>query len=1239
MNDSSPKILVEREFEANLQNILTNIETGKLDFKTIGEGERALSMDYRGRFLFELLQNANDAGTIEGKDVFLLSLKADKANEASLYVANTGKAFDENDFTTICDQFQSAKDPIKYAGHKGVGFKSVLELTRLPEIHSGGFHFRFDVARMRDAVLEKLAGRRDLNIDLNKELQKLPQLRYPAWIDEVSTGVRSILGDRYDEESKPYSTVFYLPLLEARSLTRDVEKELREKVDPLNLLFLEKLDAIIVKINESLVSKFAKSHHNSDRTSYPQMIEISGTGISVPERDWIVFKMPINLRNEDKLHQAVLNLKDEKWKEIIKVYVSAAVNISSPSKAYPYYVYLPTSVETGYPLVLNADFYLSEGRKNIDFNDIEYNKLLLEKLADLTAEQVAPYLAEKLKDRALPYLMPRHNFEPNLKSLLDDRLAKVSWVFTRGSGMKKPGEVLTWPAVVAADHQLLDHLDALLGETGGQDLVPASFEKVPGARKFLQELGAKELGTEKLVSWIEEVAVRNKHDPGWFNRCYDFLRLYEEGLGHLGSAFREKLRSAAIILAHDGSLVKPSEVDVFLPPLSLASDSLPIETVPTPLRKTLLFIHRGIDLEREVKGRRVGSEIRDFLAPERNELALVRRFALQDIIENLEKFFSGDIWVHLTNEGKFEILRFLNNLFAIARSTEGIVPRGIPVPCRRMPASGKGSEPIEWISATQVYFHKKDLVLLYGRFDDVYFLVSNNDTEGISDRFISWLGVADIPRVLCYEVHRLSPDERDFAPLRYERSNCEFNVRKMSDIFGVGQQWQEYLTFIKGLDYAHSGTFVYQLRSLNYLDHFHRLNSDEQILLFEILTRNPERYLNHLRVEAFKVGGDSWSREVDSLLGFCLKNTEWLITAGRKSRSAPCETWYLAPGAIPKAKASASKFDHIAYLPHPDTKAYNLYLALGIRSYDDADIEDYLELLDDLSKIDEDSISSTRKITTLKALVAEIISYTADKLSVLPGISRSSMLQSAKHSHYLVEDPQQKLKWITPDDLSSPVWIADDSDKYKELSGKLTFMISENNPNAFDMLEHVFGRDKSRRISSIERRARYEEGGEKEFEPFNGPDRICLLALYAFGRAKNVDIEREEGFGKFAKYFDRLRFYIVSNLRLRYEGLIDFEQDCPTIFITDRRQGFRYEERRFDIYVDQQRYREKGLSILAKPITEYFELQDTSIFKSYFLERPQGGYSSFTEAKKYLVANDIASEQISYLQFIILKNA
>ena len=53
----------------------------------------------------------------------------------------------ERNIRAVCDVGRSTKGKhtLGYIGQKGIGFKSVFRVSDAPEIHSRGFHIRFDV--------------------------------------------------------------------------------------------------------------------------------------------------------------------------------------------------------------------------------------------------------------------------------------------------------------------------------------------------------------------------------------------------------------------------------------------------------------------------------------------------------------------------------------------------------------------------------------------------------------------------------------------------------------------------------------------------------------------------------------------------------------------------------------------------------------------------------------------------------------------------------------------------------------------------------------------------------------------------------------------------------------------------------------------------------------------------------------------------------------------------------------
>src|SRR5215211_1928664 len=93
--------------------------------------------DYEHRALLELVQNAHDAhpkGDRAGR--ILIRLDHHEGEHGVLLVANCGQPFTKSNFDAICDVAQSDKRADEGIGNKGIGFKSVLQLCRVPEVYS-----------------------------------------------------------------------------------------------------------------------------------------------------------------------------------------------------------------------------------------------------------------------------------------------------------------------------------------------------------------------------------------------------------------------------------------------------------------------------------------------------------------------------------------------------------------------------------------------------------------------------------------------------------------------------------------------------------------------------------------------------------------------------------------------------------------------------------------------------------------------------------------------------------------------------------------------------------------------------------------------------------------------------------------------------------------------------------------------------------------------------------------------
>src|SRR5262245_15427699 len=105
------------------------------DIGRIGPMLLADRYDDRTHFIFELLQNAEDAlgrrGDVGGSRGVTFTLSPGR-----LKLSHFGRPFDEADVRGVCGIAQSTKDQHSI-GRFGIGFKSVYTFTDRPEIHSG----------------------------------------------------------------------------------------------------------------------------------------------------------------------------------------------------------------------------------------------------------------------------------------------------------------------------------------------------------------------------------------------------------------------------------------------------------------------------------------------------------------------------------------------------------------------------------------------------------------------------------------------------------------------------------------------------------------------------------------------------------------------------------------------------------------------------------------------------------------------------------------------------------------------------------------------------------------------------------------------------------------------------------------------------------------------------------------------------------------------------------------------
>ena len=173
--------------------------------------ERTLQREYFGRFLIELLQNARDAWRKANPENLDGVLRIHLGGEApALTVCNQGQPLDASVVLYSIGKFgESTKPQGEGIGYKGIGFKSVLEVTHSPEVYSRSnnqtsfdLRVRFDPERADSLIREHSPNWDQLEAELpssqaernrnDDPYSTVPILMFPIWVEEVDTSIHKL---------------------------------------------------------------------------------------------------------------------------------------------------------------------------------------------------------------------------------------------------------------------------------------------------------------------------------------------------------------------------------------------------------------------------------------------------------------------------------------------------------------------------------------------------------------------------------------------------------------------------------------------------------------------------------------------------------------------------------------------------------------------------------------------------------------------------------------------------------------------------------------------------------------------------------------------------------------------------------------------------------------------------------------------------------------------------------------
>ena len=333
------------------------------------------------RFIYELLQNADDASCKQGVLTFQLEFVGDY-----LIVSHKGKAFDEIDVASICSigDGRKAADS-EQTGFKGIGFKSVFAYSNQVYIKSGNFCFKFDKDEAND-FWDKKWGDKVQWQQIRRSQGLTDKLSMPWQIIPINTDIpkeiptNKLLG---------YTVSTIIKCKKIAELKKSVQKLFSSAQ---LILFLRSKNVNII-VNTDAILQIEKRTSN-DITTISRNGEIISQWLM---HTTIPFKVPTRIRKqmeEDKDHYP------EKLREATKASISFAININEgkidklKKETDNIYSFLPTTVNSyDFPFIVNSNFITDAGRQNLH-QDYVWNQWLFEEMP----KQYLTWIAQIAKD-------------------------------------------------------------------------------------------------------------------------------------------------------------------------------------------------------------------------------------------------------------------------------------------------------------------------------------------------------------------------------------------------------------------------------------------------------------------------------------------------------------------------------------------------------------------------------------------------------------------------------------------------------------------------------------------------------------------------------------------------------------------------------------------------------------------------------------------------------------------------
>lgn len=504
------KPMNNKEFQNTIDTIFCEeYSSAARTLNSVANAELSLGDSYQGRYFFELLQNARDCGKKADKRIKVKIVIL----EDRLLFANTGAGFNAEGIDSICSIGESTKADKSYIGHKGIGFKSILNISDTPRIITKWGSINFDRQITSQQYHE----------DGENPPKNMPLFSFPHFYDKT-------VNECVENGLSEYETIIELPY--KKGINGHKVEKLFEGISNQDLIMLGYIKNIQISSNENEEEIIINKYENTNKITIKTNKTFSA--YKVFSKSYLI-PQTIFTQLSDKEQQ--LFEKDPN----IDIKIVAITDEDRQMKrddAAKLFLFYPLDIYTGFGFIIHSYFSVNPARKRL--MESELNNFILDKVAHFIANE----LLDIFKKQSQEMILDMFRFIKNEGNGLDRLYSKTAKYLKNKKFIPCNGKFYRPDEIILGDDDDLE-----LFQTGRiNNMYILSLENDEIIQWLKEEFDVKATDEEYYRGIIEDICGRNINN-------IDFLNCFYRKLKDWTWDFRDK----KIILTSNNELVSGDE--------------------------------------------------------------------------------------------------------------------------------------------------------------------------------------------------------------------------------------------------------------------------------------------------------------------------------------------------------------------------------------------------------------------------------------------------------------------------------------------------------------------------------------------------------------------------------------------------------------------------------------------------------------------------------------------------------